>query len=111
MKNIVKISLFIMLVSFANLAYAHSNHGTVTEEQVVKVANKTIQKMTFKDFGFDIGKLPKKWKKVTNENIKIVNVIDGFHIVEASLNDSEKIYLKISPNGQVIEAKSINFFE
>ncbi|WP_223670396.1 DUF6488 family protein [Kangiella shandongensis] len=104
MKHIVSIGFFVMLIGFSQLATAHGDHGVISGHQAVAIASKTIKQMTFKDFGFEPGKLTKEWKSVNEGNINVLNIIEGHYIVEASNpeNDS-KLYFQISPNGEVID--------
>ena len=67
--------------------------------------------MTFKDYGFDIGKLDGSWKDVSSTSFAVASLERDYYVVRAIHPDSgEKVYFKIAGNGMVIDAKETNDF-
>jgi hypothetical protein len=110
MKHIVKVSVMVMILGFASMVNAHGGHKSINGQEAIMITNKTIQQMTFKDLGFEVGQLGNQWKNVTNDKVDVLNIIEGHYIVKASLSDTDNIYFQISPNGQVVDVKSKNDF-
>ena len=48
------VSLFIVLLFNTGSAFAHGEHGKNSAKEVIQVAIKANQKLTFKDFGFEV---------------------------------------------------------
>lgn len=110
MKYILKFTLILIMLVHSHLAISHGDHGSINGQQAISISQKVIKQMTFKDFGFQAGKLSEPWKAITYDNINVVNIIEGHYIVKASLNEDDSLYLQIAPNGQVIEVKKQNIF-
>jgi len=108
-----KLLLIIMFCStfFVGTASAHGDHGVITDKKALSITATLIKKMTFKDVGFDVGKLTPTWKNVDKSQLSIVSVADKFYVVSA-LNPSndEKLYFQIAKNGRVNAVKNINDF-
>lgn len=99
----------VIVLGFASLVDAHGGHKSINGQEAIMITSKTIQQMTFKDLGFEAGKLGSQWKNLTSDDIDVLNIIEGHYIVKASLSDTENVYFQISPNGQVVDVKNSNF--
>lgn len=88
---------------------AHSGHGHINDQQAISIAAKSIKKLAFKDYGFEIGKLNDSWKSISSDAFTIANEGADYYIIQAS-NDSEQVYFKITKNGQLLDVKSKNDF-
>jgi hypothetical protein len=103
MNRLIPIALVcISLMSTGVLA--HSDHGHVSDQQAISIAAKSIKKLAFKDYGFEVGKLNDSWKGISSEAFTVVNESDDTFIIQAS-NDSEQVYFKIAKNGQLLDVK------
>jgi len=93
---------------------AHGDHNRptiVSEQAAISIANKSLAQMTFKEFGFEVGKLDDSWKSVTSTNFTVVSVQDSFYIVSANNTENDStIYFQINKNGQVLEVSHKNEF-
>ncbi|WJG09216.1 DUF6488 family protein [Aliiglaciecola sp. LCG003] len=56
MKKLLSVLAFCSVMICSN-AIAHSDHGIISGQAAVNIVNKSIPKMTFKEFGFEVGKL------------------------------------------------------
>lgn len=96
---------------FCSAALAHSEHGIISGQAAISIANKSLAQMTFKDFGFQVGKLDSSWKSLTSSDMSVVNVEDSFYVVSAINNQTNStIYFKIANNGQVLHITDKNDF-
>lgn len=90
---------------------AHGDHGVISGQKAVSIAATHIQKMTFKDAGFEVGKLDESWKNIDKSQLSIASVEDNFYVVSASNSTTErKLYFQVIKNGQVKAVKYINEF-
>jgi len=90
---------------------AHGDHGVISGQKAVRIAATPIQKMTFKDAGFEVGKLDESWKNIDKSQLSITSVEDNFYVISASNPSNEnKLYFQIAKNGQVIAVKDKNDF-
>ena len=90
---------------------AHGDHGVISGQKAVSIAATHIQKMTFKDAGFEVGKLDESWKNIDKSQISIEVVEEHYYIVSASNPSNEgRLYFQIAKNGQVKAVKDINEF-
>ncbi|RDX36663.1 hypothetical protein DZA50_03730 [Kangiella sp. HD9-110m-PIT-SAG07] len=110
MKHVIQVAFIVMTLVVSGLSHAHGGHKSITGQEAVMITNKTIKQMTFKNLGFEAGKLPSEWKSVTNDNIDVLNIIEGYYIVQASINDTNTLYFQIAPNGEVVNVKPQNDF-
>ncbi|MDC3190066.1 DUF6488 family protein [Pseudoalteromonas elyakovii] len=108
-KLIVVVLMCFALVS--TVVSAHGDHGLISGQQAMSIAAKSLNKMTFKDYGFEVGKLDASWKDITKEDVSVVNAEGGFYIVKAvNKSDAKDIFFKIAKNGQLLDVKSSNDF-
>lgn len=110
MKKILSI-LALVIVFASGSVFAHGSHGKISGQDAKSIAYKSVKQMTFKDLGFEPGKLNESWKKITDADISVVEVGTGYFVVSAK-NTSEEatIYFKIATNGQVLAASETNIF-
>lgn len=101
MKVIVNIILIISLIGHC-AAFAHEGHNDITEETALNIVNKSVKQHTFKDFGYEVGKLDASWKSVTRHNLKTVKKVDkSFIISAANIISDTVIYFHIEKNGKI----------
>lgn len=88
---------------------AHDGHGVISGQRAINISATLIKKMTFKDAGFEVGKLDESWKNIDKSQLSITSVEDNFYVVSASNPSNEnKLYFQIAKNGQVIAVKDKN---
>lgn len=92
-------------------ALAHGDHGVISGQKAIRVVAKSVKQMTFKDFGYEVGKLDDTWKDLSSDKFSVVSVEEEFYVVSASNIDSTKqVFFKIANNGQVMDVKATNDF-
>ena len=103
MKKIILTILFTFLFS-NGFVLAHDDHGKVSAKAAIQIAVKVTQQLTFKDFGFKVGKLSKTWQRLTTNDFKLYAAEANRYIVSAN-NKSEKktIYFLMSMSGEVLK--------
>jgi hypothetical protein len=103
MKNLM-IMLFIALMINMGTALAHGDHGKISAKQAIQVAIKATQKLTFKDFGFNVGKLDESWKSLATEDFKLYAAQANRYIISASNKaDNKTIYFLMTMSGEVLK--------
>lgn len=103
MKQLLRTLLLVILTTPAGLTMAHTGHGVINEETALQIAYKTVQQMTFKDFGFPVGKLEDSWKSVKPEDIQIVEVGDAFYVLRITQTETKQsLSMKIAFTGLVM---------
>ena len=106
MKESIIIILIILLFNTGSV-FAHGAHGKISAKEAIQVAIKTTQKLTFKDFGFEVGKLNGSWKKLSKNDFKLYAVQANRYIVSASNKTNNKtIYFLMSMSGEILKANS-----
>ncbi len=111
MKQLIRTIFLLTLITPAGAVIAHSDHGAISEESAIQIASKTVKQMTFKDMGYEAGRLDAGWKSVPIEDIEVVDVGDGFYVVSVTNKETqESVYFKIGANGKVLEARDTNSF-
>jgi len=87
---------------------AHGDHGVISGQKAISISATLIKKMTFKDAGFEVGKLDESWKNIDKS---LASVEDNFYVVSASnASNEDKLYFQIAKNGQVLAVKNKNDF-
>lgn len=105
MKQLLRSLLLLTLMTPAGLAMAHSDHGAISDDAAVQIVHKAVQQMTFKDFGYPVGKLDDSWKSVKPDDIEVVEVGDGFYVLRITQSETKQsLSMKIAFTGQVMEA-------
>ena len=90
---------------------AHGDHGVISGQKAISISATLIKKLTFKDAGFDVGKLDESWKNIDKSQLSIASIEDDFYIVSAyNANREDKLYFQISTNGKAMSVKNINDF-
>jgi hypothetical protein len=88
------------------LAVAHEGHGVIDSETALNIANKSVKQLTFKDLGYEIGKLDASWTSLTDSNFRVVQELDNTFIVSATnTTNNDVIYFEIAQNGKVLSIK------
>ena len=99
--------LFVGLMLNTGTALAHGDHGKISAKQAIQVANKVTQKLTFKDLGFNVGKLDESWKALTTEEFKLYAAQDNRYKVSAFNKDKNKvIYFLMTMSGELLQVHS-----
>lgn len=110
MKKLLSVLALCSVITCSN-AFAHSDHGIISGQAALNIVNKSIPKMTFKEFGFEVGKLDNSWKAVSSEDLSVVSVEDSFFVVGATNKEiGNTIYFKIATDGQVLDITNKNEF-
>ena len=100
----------IFLIAFIrpNVIFAHANHDVISSETALTIANKSIKQLTFKDLGFEVGKLDTSWTLLTDANFSVKEVLEATFIISATnTSKSEVIYFEIANNGTVLSVKGV----
>lgn len=106
MKNLI-VMLFVTLMFNTGTVFAHGDHGKISAKQAIQVANKVTQKLTFKDLGFNVGKLDESWKTLTTEDFNLYAAQANRYIVSASNKANNKtIYFLMTMSGEMLEVNS-----
>lgn len=110
MKFLVFTLLLSALVGQGN-ALAHADHDVISGQTAIDIASKSVKRLAFKDFGFEVGKLDASWKELGSGNFSMVEVLEDSYIVSAKNTVSQHtIYFHIGSNGQVFNVKNSNEF-
>jgi hypothetical protein len=105
MKVIIS-ALFLVACIWQSAAFAHEGHNEITSETALNIASKSVQQLTFKDFGYQVGKLNASWKSATDANFDVVEVLEKTFVVSATNpSTNEVIYFEIASNGKVNSVK------
>lgn len=104
-RTVVSATLFIACLGI-NLAVAHERHDVISSKTALNIANKSVKQLTFKDLGYDVGKLDASWTSLTDTDFRMVQMLEKTFIVSATnaTNDTV-IYFEIAKNGKVLGVK------
>jgi hypothetical protein len=92
------------LALFTGDALAHGSHSAVDENGAKSVAARAVQKMTVRDFGYQVGQLAPEWRNISDSQAVVKEAANGFYIIEITRSGSdEKVYVKVMQNGSVSE--------
>tara|TARA_R110000803_G_scaffold205478_1_gene272165 strand:- start:128 stop:460 length:333 start_codon:yes stop_codon:yes gene_type:complete len=106
MKNLIA-ALFITLMFSTSSAFAHTDHGKISPKAAIQIAAKTTQQLTFKDFGFTVGKLSESWKNLTSDDFKLYAAEANRYVVSANnKSENKKIYFLMTMSGEVLKVNS-----
>jgi len=106
MKNIIA-ALFITLMFSTSSAFAHDDHRKISANAAIQIAAKATQQLTFKDFGFKVGKLGENWKDLTKDDFKLYAAEANRYIVSANNKAENKtIYFLMTMSGEVLKVNS-----
>ena len=110
MNKLISIVLVcITLMSTGVLAHSDHAHGYINDQQAISIAAKSIKKLTFKDYGFEVGKLNDSWQDISSEAFSVISKNGDYYVVQASNNNgSDHVYFKIAKNGQLLDVKPKN---
>mgnify|MGYP000398018506 CR=1 FL=1 len=105
MKVIIRTLLLVVFI-VQGAAFAHEGHNEISHDTALNIANKSVQQLTFKDFGYEVGKLDASWKSLSSDSFSVFQVLEKTFVVSAT-NPSTKrvIYLEIAKNGKVLSVK------
>lgn len=105
MKVIIRTLLLVAFIG-QGVAIAHVGHDVISNETALNIASKSVKQLTFKDFGYEVGKLDASWKLLSESSFSVVEVLEETVIVSATNTPkSEIIYFEIAKNGQVLGVK------
>ena len=83
-----------------------------TAETALNIANKVVKQLTFRDLGFEVGKLDASWKLLSDSNLRVVQTLDKTFIISATNTikatdtpSKNVIYFEITKNGKVLGVK------
>ena len=109
MKAFLLSALLILITPL--MAEAHGDHGIISGQKAISIANASIKRLAFKDFGFEVGKLDESWKSISKDALNVVDVKAGFYVVSANNETANKtIYLQIRYDGRVLDVRANNRF-
>lgn len=113
MKTLASIFLLGLLVSTQQVvAHDDHDHKPITEQAAISLGKDVAAKLSVKDSGLGLGKLPETWAKVPAKNAKLHKKGDGYYIV-AVANDIEKktLYVLMSAEGEAYDANFTGEFK
>jgi hypothetical protein len=106
MKVIIR-ALFLVACIWQSAVFAHQGHNEISSETALNIANKSVQQLTFKDFGYQVGKLDVSWKSATDANFDVVEVLEKAFVVSAvNPSTNQIIYFEIEKDGKVLSVKA-----
>ncbi len=106
MKTLIA-ALFISLLFSAGSVFAHSDHGKISPNAALQIAAKATQQLTFKDFGFKVGKLNESWKNLTSDDFKLYAAEANRYVISANnQSESKSIYFLMTMSGEVLKVNS-----
>lgn len=106
MKKLIT-ALFIALMFSTSPAFAHSDHGKVSPKAAIQIAAKVTQQLTFKDFGFKVGKLNENWKRLSSDDFKLHGAEANRYVVSANNKfENKTIYFLMTVSGEVLKVNS-----
>ena len=106
MKKLILTFLIAFLFN-SGFALAHDGHGKISSKAAIQIAVKVTQQLTFKDFGFDVGKLDKSWKELTTDDFKLFSAQTNRYIISGIKKvNNDTIYFLMSLSGEVIKVNS-----
>ena len=109
MKMIIRTVISTALIIASSVAFAHKNHGVISSETALNIANKAVKQLTFRDLGFEVGKLDASWNLLTDTNFSVIRALDKTFIISATNTTSKNvIYFEIANNGEVLGVKESN---
>lgn len=109
--KILLLTLSFFFASVSTQVMAHSDHGHINGQAAVSIAEHSLLKLTFKDLGFEVGKLDQSWKNTSRDQVSIIEIKDDFYIISAkNIKNNKTIYMKIGNNGQLFDVKYTNSF-
>ena len=108
-KLLSALTLCSVLLSVNVMAHSDHDHDEISGQQAVSVALKSVKQMTFKDMGFEAGKLDESWKAVSAEQFSVVSIEDGYYVVSGK-NGDKALFFKVSSGGRVLDVKTSNAF-
>lgn len=92
------------------LVFAHGSHG-VDSAEAISIVYASVPKLADKDYGFEVGQLPKSWKSLTRNDVAVVETDGDFYVMSATNSESKSvIYLLIGINGRILGVKNTNDF-
>lgn len=112
MKKLASIFLLGLLCTTQQVV-AHDGHShSITEQAAISLGKDVAAKLSVKDGGLGLGKLPETWGKVPAKNVKLHKKGDGYYIV-AIANDTEKktLYVLMSAEGEAYDANFTGEFK
>ena len=108
--KILLTTLVMIATLFTVNVFAHSDHSHISREQAIKITVKSAKQMTFKDFGFEVGKLDSSWKTLTATDVAISHIENGNFFTSAN-NKSLKatLYFKVAQSGELVDVSNKRF--
>ena len=104
--NVIIRALFLIACIGQSAAFAHGGHNEISSETALNIASKSVQQFTFKDFGYQVGKLDASWKSAKDANFNVVEATENAFIVSSTNSSSNKtIYFEIAKNGKILSVK------
>jgi hypothetical protein len=108
MKGLLNAILLIGIIGHG-AAYAHQDHHVINSEDAINIANKSVKQLTFKDFGYRVGKLDTSWKSLNESHFRVLEVLDKTYIISATNATNNKvIYFEITKNGKVLSVNDVH---
>lgn len=106
MKSLITVLLMALILN-TGVVFAHGDHGKINAKQALEVAAKATQQLTFKDFGFKVGKLNESWKTLTAEDFKLLGVEANRYVISAdNKTENKKIYFLMTMTGEVLKVNT-----
>ena len=104
MTKFITALLVAIILSFT--AFAHDGHGEISDKKAKSIAEITLRKMTFKDMGFEVGKLGKAWNAIKSEDASIYQKLEKEIIVRVRHPETAQVvYVIMSKEGRIKDVK------
>lgn len=105
MKSLISV-VAICFALASNGVFAHGDHGMISGQNAINIATKSVQKMTFKDMDFDVGKLDESWKSTDDVSYTLHQTTSEYYVIKAENKlKNDHILIVVSMNGQVVDVK------
>jgi len=110
--KVYKVVLILFFMSASSLGMAHGGgHGTVSEDKVVEITQKSLGQLSSVDHGLAIGKLKPSWANIKATDIEIVERGRGYFVVKAyNPQERDTTYLLISSAGELYDVNDTGKF-
>ena len=113
MKKYISIAFsLVLLCSHHAFSHGDHDHDPISESQAVLLAADVAKKLSEKDVGLNIGKLPDSWKSIPDDGVLMHKKGKGYYIVSVENKEEKKsLYVLMSSDGEVYDANFSGIFE
>lgn len=108
--KILLTTLTSLVIFVSSPVMSHAGHSHISEEQAINSAVKSAKQMTFKDYGFSVGKLDSSWKTTSKQNVTASAQQNGYFLISVNnVTLDTTLYFKVAKTGEVIDVSKNTF--